>query len=276
VLYDEKNLSRPTGEAMSENNTVTACVLVIGNEILSGRTQDLNLQYIGTRLNELGVRLREARVIPDLPEVIIATVNECRAKYDYVFTSGGIGPTHDDITSECIAAAFGVALHKHPDAMALLEPYYPPGEFTEARQRMATVPEGAELIHNPVSAAPGFRVENVYVLAGIPSIMRAMFETVTHQLTGGAPMLSRSVRVAVGESVLAEGLGELQRRYPDIDIGSYPAVRRRQFGVSLVLRGTDADLLDRVMEELKDMLRGLGAEPEEEITDPTQAVEEKA
>ncbi len=261
---------------MSENKTVTACVLVIGNEILSGRTQDKNLKFLATRLNELGVRLREARVIPDVPEVIVATVNECRAKYDYVFTSGGIGPTHDDITSECIAAAFGVKLHKHPDAMALLAPYYPPGEFTEARQRMATVPEGAELVHNPVSAAPGFRMENVFVLAGIPSIMQAMFETVTHLLTGGAPMLSRSVRVAIGESIIAEGLGELQRRFPEIDIGSYPAVRRRQLGVSLVLRGTDADLLDHVMAELKDMLRGLGAEPEEEITNPAEAAEEDA
>ncbi len=260
---------------MTEDNNVTACMLIIGNEILSGRTQDSNLQYIGTRLNELGVRLREARVIPDVPEVIIATVNECRAKYDYVFTSGGIGPTHDDITSECIAAAFGVAMHKHPDAMALLEPYYPPGEFTEARQRMATVPEGAELVHNPVSAAPGFRIENVYVLAGIPSIMQAMFETVTHQLTGGAPMLSRSVRVMIGESVIAEGLGELQRRYPEIDIGSYPAVRRRQFGVSIVLRGTDAALLGKVVEELKEVLRGYGAEPEEEITDPAEAAAEE-
>ncbi len=249
---------------MSENNNVTACVLVIGNEILSGRTQDLNLQYIGTRLNELGVRLREARVIPDLPEVIIATVNECRAKYDYVFTSGGIGPTHDDITSECIAAAFGVKLHKHPEAMALLAPYYEPGGFTEARQRMATVPEGAELIHNPVSAAPGFRMENVFVLAGIPSIMQAMCENVTHLLIGGAPMLSRSVRIIVGESVIAEQLGDLQRRYPDVDIGSYPSYAGTGFRVALVLRHTDAAVLAAAVEDVCALIRALGAEPEEQ------------
>ena len=251
---------------MADKDTVTACVLVIGNEILSGRTQDKNLQFLGRRLNDLGVRLREARVIPDVPEVIVDVVNECRAKFDYVFTTGGIGPTHDDITSECIAAAFGVELHRHPDAVALLAPYYGPGEFTDARMRMATVPLGAELIHNPVSAAPGYRMENVFVMAGIPSIMQAMFENLTHLLTGGEPVLSRSIRVAVGESVIAPGLGELQNRYPDLDIGSYPAVRRRQFGVSLVLRGTDASMLDRALVELKEMLAALGLDPEEELS----------
>jgi molybdenum cofactor synthesis domain-containing protein len=268
--------SRAAEEPMSESKNTTACVLIIGNEILSGRTQDSNLQYIGDRLNDLGVRLREARVIPDVPEVIVATVNECRARYDYVFTTGGIGPTHDDITSECIAAAFGVPLHKHPAAMALLAPYYEEGEFTEARQRMATVPEGAELIHNPVSAAPGFSMENVFVLAGIPSIMQAMFENLTHLLIGGAPMLSRSVRIIIGESVIAEQLGELQRRYPDVDIGSYPAVRRRQFGVSIVMRGTDGAMLDTAMAELKEIVRGLGIEPEDDITEPAAPAGDEA
>ncbi len=256
---------------MAEKDPVTACVLVIGNEILSGRTQDTNLQFLGRRLNDLGIRLREARVIPDIPEVIVDVVNECRAKFDYVFTTGGIGPTHDDITSGSIAAAFGVKLHRHPEAIALLAPYYGPGEFTEARMRMATVPEGAELIHNPVSAAPGFRMENVFVMAGIPSIMQAMFETLTHLLIGGEPVLSRSIRVVVGESVIAPGLSELQNRYPDIDIGSYPAVRRRQFGVSVVLRGTDAGVLEGALAELKEMLRELGLEPEEELSGPHAA-----
>ena len=234
----------------ADNKATTACVLIIGNEILSGRTGDVNLQFLATRLNQLGVRLGEARVIPDVPDVIVDTINQCRAEFDYVFTTGGIGPTHDDITSECVATAFGVALHRDPDAIAVLAPHYGPDGFSEARMRMATVPEGAELIHNPVSAAPGFRMENVYVMAGIPAVMQAMFETITHQLSGGEPVLSRSIRVIVGESVIADQLGALQRRFPDIDIGSYPAVRRQQFGVSLVLRGTDAGLLDRAMGEL--------------------------
>ena len=257
--------------ADSDNKTTTACVLVIGNEILSGRTGDKNIQFLATRLNELGVRLREVRVIPDMPDVIVGTVNECRAAFDYVFTTGGIGPTHDDITSECVAAAFGVALHRDPNAIAILAPHYGPDGFTEARMRMATVPEGSELIQNPVSAAPGFRLENVYVMAGIPAVMQAMFETITHQLAGGEPVLSRSVRVIVGESVIADQLGELQRHYPDIDIGSYPAVRRQQFGVSLVLRATDAALLDQAIGELMDMLNDMGLDPMEEISEPGAA-----
>ena len=255
---------------MAEQTDVTACVLVIGNEILSGRTQDKNINYLAKGLNEIGVRLREVRVVPDIRDTIVATVNDCRAAFDYVITTGGIGPTHDDITSECVAEAFGVGMYRDPDVVALLASYMKSGDLNEARLRMATFPDGAELIHNPVSAAPGYRVDNVFVLAGVPQIMQAMFEGSKHLLAGGAPMLSRAVSVMLGEGVIAEGLGDLQKRYPDIDIGSYPAMRRRRFGVSVVLRGTDVARLDAALADLKELLIGLGGEPEDESPDDPQ------
>jgi molybdenum cofactor synthesis domain-containing protein len=243
--------------------TVTACMLIIGNEILSGRTQDENLRYVALGLNDVGVRLMEVRVIPDVPETIVRTVNEARKTYDYVFTSGGIGPTHDDITSECIAAAFGVALHKDPQAVAILEAYIP-GGLNEARLRMATVPMGAELIQNPVSAAPGFRMENVFVMAGVPAVMKAMFDNVKRGLKGGAKMSSRSVRVELAEGLIAETLSKLQDANPDVEIGSYPAMRRGSFGVSVVIRGTDEVRLDTVAAALKQGLIALGGKPQDE------------
>ena len=252
---------------MAEQTDVTACVLVIGNEILSGRTQDKNINYLAKGLNEIGVRLREVRVVPDIRETIVATVNDCRQAFDYVITTGGIGPTHDDITSECIAEAFGVGMRRDPEVVALLQSYMASGDLNEARLRMATFPDGAELIQNPVSAAPGYRVDNVFVLAGVPQIMRAMFEGCKHLLVGGAPMLSRAVSVMLGEGAIAEGLGELQARYPDVDVGSYPAMRRRRFGVSVVLRGTNADRLDAALTDLKKLLVDLGGEPEDESPD---------
>ena len=250
-----------------ETKDVTACVLVIGNEILSGRTQDKNIRFLASGLNEIGVRLREVRVIPDLREVIVATLNECRAAFDYVLTTGGIGPTHDDITSECVAEAFGVSMYRDPRVVELLQSYMKAGELNEARLRMATFPEGAELVHNPVSAAPGYRIGNVFVFAGVPQIMQAMFEGAKHQLLGGAPMRARAVSVMLGEGAIAEDLGKLQARYPDIDIGSYPAMRQRRFGVSVVLRGTDVAKLDQALAELKKMLIALGGEPEDESPD---------
>jgi molybdenum cofactor synthesis domain-containing protein len=244
--------------------TVTAAVLVIGNEILSGRTQDANLGYIAKGLAEVGVVLREARVIPDVAETIIATVNELRAKFDYVFTTGGIGPTHDDITSECVARAFGVKLILHPEAHRLFQGYYKPGELNEARLRMAHAPEGAALIANPISLAPGFHIGNVFVMAGIPSIMQVMFDGVKPSLRGGPPVLSRTVNCAVPEGLLAKGLGEIQDRYADIDIGSYPFTRRGQFSVALVLRGREADRLGVATAEVADLIRSLGGTPVEE------------
>jgi len=240
---------------------VTACVIVIGNEILSGRTQDANIAFLGERLNELGVRLLEARVIPDIEDTIVATVNEARARFDYVFTTGGIGPTHDDITAAAIAKAFGVAHTLHPEARALLEAHYPQGEFTEARQRMAMTPEGAVLIDNPVSKAPGFQMDNVFVMAGIPAIARAMFESLSHRLAGGKPLKSRSVTIYLPESRMAPSLSEIQDRFPDVEIGSYPFSREGRFGARLVLRSTEDARLEAAGTELEAALRELGGEP---------------
>ena len=242
---------------------VTACVLIIGNEILSGRTQDANLAFLATGLNEAGVRLREARVIPDDAAVIVATVNETRRNFDYVFTTGGIGPTHDDITAPCIAEAFGVPLILHPEAKRLLESHYPPGGLNEARLRMAHVPEGAVLLPNPISRAPGFRIENVYVLPGVPQIMQAIFSELRHRLRGGARLYSRSVSCALSEGALAKELAALQERYADLEIGSYPYFRRSDFGVTLVVRGTDRERIALAIEELRVLIRALGGDPQE-------------
>jgi molybdenum cofactor synthesis domain-containing protein len=249
---------------MTSDKIVTACLLIIGNEILSGRTQDANLAFIAKGLNEVGVRLREVRVIPDIAETIIETVNEMRSKFDYVFTTGGIGPTHDDITSECIARAFGVRWALNEEVKRRLAAGYAnPGDLNAARLRMAHVPEGAALIDNPVSRAPGFHIGNVFVMAGVPRIMQAMFDGIKHSLAGGAPMLSRTVTSGLPEGVLAEGLGQLQDRYPDFDIGSYPYYRRGGFGTSLVVRGTDASRLAAAVEELFAMIKALDGEPYE-------------
>ncbi|HEY3912001.1 MAG TPA: molybdopterin-binding protein [Stellaceae bacterium] len=251
------------GTERDEPRSVTACVLIIGNEILSGRTQDENLGFLARGLNEAGIRLREARVIPDVAEVIVATVNEARRRFDYVFTTGGIGPTHDDITAQCMADAFGVPLIVHPDAKRLLETHYPAGHLNEARLRMARVPEGAVLLPNPISRAPGFQIGNVFVLPGVPSIMQAIFAQLKHRLVGGAKLLSRSVSCHLGEGVLAQDLSALQERWPDIEIGSYPYFRRGDFGVTLVLRGTDGARLDGATEALKALIEALGGAPTE-------------
>jgi molybdenum cofactor synthesis domain-containing protein len=250
---------------MSEAKVYTAAVLIIGNEILSGRTQDVNLAYIGGQLNALGIRLREARVVADIEAEIVRAVNECRARYDYVFTTGGIGPTHDDITAACVAKAFGLTLIRNPEAVALLEKHYPAGHLNEARLRMANTPEGAKLIHNPVSAAPGFQIGNVFVMAGVPSIMRAMFDGLKDGLAGGTPMQSATVVTDLGEGVIAKGLTALQERYADLEIGSYPYFRAGKFGTSLVLRGTDPARIAAAAEELRILIRSLGAEPLPEV-----------
>ena len=254
-------------EAGSADEVVTACVLIIGNEILSGRIQDANLSYLAQGLNEVGVRLREARVIPDDAVTIVATVNEVRAKFDYVFTTGGIGPTHDDITAACIAEAFGVKLILHPDAKRLLESHYPPGAVNEARLRMAYMPEGASLLLNPISRAPGFRIGNVFVLAGVPQVMQATFAELQRNLRGGAKVLSRSVSCGLGEGTIAKDLAALQERYTDLEIGSYPYFRRSDFGVTLVIRGTDGARIAAAMDELTALIRRLGGDPQEGLAD---------
>lgn len=232
----------------------TACVIIIGNEILSGRTQDTNLHWLAKELNSCGVKLREARVVPDVPEAIIDAVNKCRAAYDYVFTTGGIGPTHDDITSECIAKAFGVAYGRNKEAETLLMRYYGPEKINEARLKMADMPEGVTLIPNPVSVAPGFRIGNVHVMAGVPSVMRAMFDWVRPTLQGGKPVQSVTVSTYLTEGVIAGRLGEIQKEYPDTDIGSYPFIRDGKLGTSLVVRHEDMNLLDKVRAALMDMV----------------------
>lgn len=264
---------------MSAQSTVTACLLIIGNEILSGRTQDKNLNYLAKGLNGVGVRLAEVRVIPDVRQTIVETVNECRAQFDYLFTTGGIGPTHDDITTECVAEAFGLATFRDQETVDLMLSYMKArgagGEMNEARMRMATFPEGAELIRNKISAAPGYRIGNVFVLAGVPRIMQSMFEELKTQLKGGATVKARAMRVALGEGTIAEDLGKLQEKYPEVDIGSYPAMRQvGGFSVSVVLRGTDEDALDRAIGDLDSMLRALGGDPVEENAEIAETPEE--
>jgi len=240
---------------------VTAAVVLIGNEILSGRTQDANLGYIAARLNEAGVRVMEARVVADLEADIVAAVNACRARHAYVFTTGGIGPTHDDITSAAVAKAFDVELTLHPEAIARLERHYPAGKLNDARRRMAMTPAGASLIDNPISAAPGFRMENVFVLAGVPLIMRAMLDSVIHTLSGGAPMRSRTFRTNLPEGALAADLEALQKAYDDIEIGSYPSFGRPgEQGVRIVLRGIDTARLAAASAGFVALAQKLGGE----------------
>jgi molybdenum cofactor synthesis domain-containing protein len=246
---------------MSESNTVsggppTASVLIIGNEILSGKTQDANLQYLGVELGKLGVRLAEARVIPDIESTIIATLNELRAKFTYVFTTGGIGPTHDDITALAVAKAFGRALVLDQEAVSRMQR----GRFelNEARLKMAHVPEGATLIDNPTSFAPGFRIENVFVLAGIPSVARAMFGTLIEQLWAGAPITSADVDVFIKEGDIAAPLETIAQRYPELDVGSYPFAREGRYGANLVVRGFDPARVDAAIAEIVSAMIALG------------------
>ncbi|MEQ9557627.1 MAG: molybdopterin-binding protein [Rhodospirillales bacterium] len=248
---------------MTDPKTVTACLIIIGNEILSGRTRDANLQFLGENLNALGIRMMEGRVIPDVEATIIANVNDARARFDYVFTTGGIGPTHDDITSACIAKAFGRKLIRHPDAEKLLLAHYKPEDVTEARMKMADVPEGSILLDNPVSRAPGFQVDNVFVLPGVPRIMQAMFDLFKHRLTGGAEMLSKSIASYTPEGKIAARLTALQDEHPALEIGSYPFSREGKHGSTIVIRGTDAADIADAADKLRAIMRDLGNEPQE-------------
>ncbi len=251
---------------MAATKTVTAALLIVGNEILSGRTKDANLHFIAEKLGEMGIRLAEARVVPDIPDEIIEAVNALRNKYTYVFTTGGIGPTHDDITAECVARAFGVALVQNTEARRRLEERWAESgiEMNEARLRMANAPEGAVLIDNPVSAAPGFQIGNVFVMAGVPKIMQAMFTGLRDRLAGGDPLLSRTIACNLPEGTLAGGLGAVQARHAEVDIGSYPSYAGTGFRVALVLRHTDEAVLDAAVEDVCALIRSLGAESEEQ------------
>lgn len=251
---------------MADARTYTAALLIIGNEILSGRTRDANLPYIAERLGEMGIRLAEARVVPDIDGEIIDALNALRTRYSYVFTTGGIGPTHDDITAESIAKAFGLPLIEHPQARKLLEDRYAAAgiELNEARLRMARTPDGASLIENPVSGAPGFQVENVFVMAGVPKIMQAMFESLRERLIGGPPLLSRTIACQLPEGQLAEGLTKIQSRHPGVDIGSYPSYSSSGFGVAVVLRHTDPATLTAAGDEVVALVRTMGGVPRED------------
>jgi len=247
---------------MSADKTdYSAAIVIIGNEILSGRTQDANVSFLGTRLGELGIVLAEVRIVRDEFDAIAEAVNTLRAAHDYVFTTGGIGPTHDDITSEAIARALGLPFGRNAEAETILRAYYQPEDITEARLSMADTPEGAELIDNPVSRAPGFRVENVYVLPGVPSILRVMFDGIADSLAGGEPVLTVSVAAHVQEGRVAEPLKVIQDAHPTVEIGSYPFFKDGKLGASLVSRGTDADELAAVADEIRAVIRELGAEP---------------
>ncbi len=231
----------------------SAAMLVIGDEILSGRTRDANMHHLAGRLTTAGIDLKEVRVVSDDDAAIMTAVNALREEYDHVFTSGGIGPTHDDITAECVAWAFGVAIDVRDDARAILAEHYAKSgtELNDARLRMARIPDGAALIENPVSAAPGFRLENVYVMAGVPTIFQAMVESVLPGLTGGTPLTSRSVRIDRGEGDIAGPLGALAQEFPDLSFGSYPFQQDGRFGSNVVVRGTDPVQVDTAAARLE-------------------------
>jgi molybdenum cofactor synthesis domain-containing protein len=247
------------------HESATAAVLVIGDEILSGRTQDTNSGYIARFLGALGIDLREVRVVGDAQEEIVAALNALRARYTIVFTTGGIGPTHDDITADAVACAFGVDIGYHPDAYALLEARYPPGEFNDMRKRMARIPHGGMLVPNTVSGAPGFHIGNVYVLAGVPMVMRAMMEALAHELPRGQTVQNVTLEADVAEGLIAPGLAEVQKAHRHVAIGSYPFYREgtaKPFGAQLVVRGRDAEAVEAAAAAVEQMLRGLGAAPQ--------------
>lgn len=237
-----------------------AAILVIGNEILSGRTQDANVAYLGRELAARGVTLAEVRIVRDDHGAIIAALDALRAAHDYVFTSGGIGPTHDDITSAAVAAAFGVPLERNEEAVRRLLTRIPESELNAARLKMAEIPRGAELIDNPVSQAPGFRLGNVFVMAGVPRILQAMFEGIRHTLAEGPAQLSATVTMVVREGDLAEGLAAVQDRHPGAEIGSYPTFTEGRPRVSVVARSTDPAELERVTDDVRALAVRLGAE----------------
>lgn len=236
----------------------TAAVIIIGNEILSGRTQDANLAFIGKRLESLGINLLEACIIPDDEEIIINTTRNYKERFTYIFTTGGIGPTHDDITTASIAKLFNVPLEKNPKAVASLERHYGSAPINEARMKMAYIPANAILIKNPVSGAPGFQIGNVFVLPGIPQILQVMFDGITDRLVGGPPILSRNISTNLRESSLAQGLGFLQSRFTTVSIGSYPYFKKGRPGINLVMRSTISSDLEDIYSEIEQLILQTG------------------
>ena len=240
----------------------TAAMIVIGDEILSGRTQDTNFAYLAKFLGALGIDLKEGRFVPDVEGEIVAAVNALRARYTYVFTSGGIGPTHDDITADAIAAAFGVGIDFHPEAMAMLAVRYQPGDFNDMRKRMARIPDSATLIANTVSTAPGFQIGNVFVMAGVPMIFKAMLEDVAPRLTRGVQVITATISARIAEGRMAAALAQAQSDHKSVAIGSYPFYREDGFGVQLVLRGRDGAAVEAAAQAIEAAVRAQGVEPE--------------
>ena len=229
---------------MDKKAKFKASILIIGNEILSGRTQDTNTSTLATWLNSIGVKVEQVRVIPDVENIIVETLNLLRLKYDYVFTTGGIGPTHDDITAQSVSKAFGIKYEVHKEAFKILEEYYQPGEFNKGRQKMAWMPENANLILNPTSGAPGFNVENVYSLPGVPSILKSMLGGLTNKIVGGEPIKSLTISLRTVESEIASSLTKVQNNNSDVEIGSYPFFHAGKLGVSIVIRSEDQSKID--------------------------------
>ncbi len=240
---------------MVKNAKVNAGILIIGNEILSGRTQDTNTSTLATWLNSIGVKVEEVRVIPDIEKTIIDTVNYLRSNYDYVFTTGGIGPTHDDITAESISKAFGLKYEIHKEAFKILEKYYKPGEFNKGRQKMVWMPQNAGLILNPTSGAPGFSVENVFCLPGVPSILKSMLGGITNNIVGGEPILSLTINLRTVESEIAKSLTSIQENNKEVEIGSYPFFQAGKLGVSIVMRSTDQNKIDNCNLEIMKLVK---------------------
>ena len=229
---------------MVKNTKVNAAILIIGNEILSGRTQDTNTNTLATWLNSIGVKVNEVRVIPDIEKTIVETLNVLRKKNNYVFTTGGIGPTHDDITAQSVSKAFGLKYEIHEEAFKILETYYKPGEFNEGRQKMVWMPKNAKLILNPTSGAPGFSVENVFCLPGVPSILKSMLGGLKNRIVGGQPILSHTISLRTVESEIANSLTKVQDQNKDVEIGSYPFFHAGKLGVSIVLRSENQNKID--------------------------------
>ena len=240
---------------MTKKTKVNAAILIIGNEILSGRTQDTNTSTLATWLNSIGVKVNEVRVIPDVEKTIIETVNVLRKENNYVFTTGGIGPTHDDITASSISKAFGLKYEVHKEAFKILEAYYQPGEFNEGRQRMVWMPEKAVLILNPTSGAPGFSVDNVFCLPGVPSIMKSMLGGLKNKIVGGEPILSHTISLRTVESEIANSLTNVQEKNLDVEIGSYPFFHAGKLGVSIVLRSEDQSKIDLCNSQILEFIK---------------------
>ena len=230
---------------MTNKKEIIAGIIIIGNEVLSGRTKDINTSTIATWLNSLGIEVKEVRIIPDDKKKIIDTVNVLRVNFDYIFTTGGIGPTHDDITAESISEAFNLEYGFHKEAFSILEKYYNPGEFTEGRQKMSKMPTKANLILNPASGAPGFYVENVFCLPGVPSILQSMLGGLNNVLIGGDPILSKTINLRTVESEIAKSLTNVQNNNKNVEIGSYPFFRQGKLGVSIVLRSIDQNKIEK-------------------------------